>query len=123
MYPVTHFELPVDDPDRAQTFYGDAFGWTVDSIPMGDASYLMTTTVDPSDEDVIGINGAFIDRVEPLVSPVLTIEVPSIDDIIETVEAAGGSVIVPREAASDMGYFAYIEDTEGNVIGLWQSLS
>ena len=23
-----HFEIPVDDPDRAEKFYGTVFGWT-----------------------------------------------------------------------------------------------
>ena len=44
---LVHFELPADDVERAQTFYREAFGWQVNSMPgMGYA--LLTTT--PTDE-------------------------------------------------------------------------
>ena len=34
----THFEIPVDDPDRAERFYSEAFGWTFNRFP-GAPSY------------------------------------------------------------------------------------
>ena len=40
---VVHFEIPADDPQRAQDFYREAFGWGVD--PMPDQSYAMLRTV------------------------------------------------------------------------------
>ena len=44
---------------------------------------------------------------------------PSIDAWIERAEQAGGRVLVGRTpAGGDNGYFAYIEDSEGNRIGL-----
>ena len=39
---VVHFEIPADDPERAQDFYREAFGWGVD--PMPDMSYAMLRT-------------------------------------------------------------------------------
>mgnify|MGYP001070809594 CR=1 FL=1 len=30
---VVHFEIPVDSMERAQKFYGDAFGWRMNSVP------------------------------------------------------------------------------------------
>src|SRR5438067_1624089 len=29
----THFEIPVDDPDRAEKFYAEVFGWKFDRYP------------------------------------------------------------------------------------------
>lgn len=29
----TLFEMPVDDPDRAEKFYANVFGWGFDSFP------------------------------------------------------------------------------------------
>ena len=36
--------------------------------------------------------------------------------------AAGGSVVKQKELIEEMGYFAYISDTEGNLVGLWEDL-
>ena len=30
---VVHFEVPFDDADRAHTFYREAFGWQLQSMP------------------------------------------------------------------------------------------
>ncbi len=44
---------------------------------------------------------------------------PSIDALIERADQAGGRVLVGKTpAGGDNGYFAYIEDSEGNRIGL-----
>jgi hypothetical protein len=37
------------------------------------------------------------------------------------VEAGGGTVVTPRTEIPDMGAFAYFKDTEGNVMGLFES--
>jgi predicted enzyme related to lactoylglutathione lyase len=52
---------------------------------------------------------------------VITVEVGSIDAALEKVTELGGSTVVPKEAIGDMGWAAYFKDTEGNVMGLWQS--
>ena len=44
---------------------------------------------------------------------------PSIDRVLERVEAAGGSVLTAKTALPPgMGYYAHIGDTEGNRVGL-----
>lgn len=52
----------------------------------------------------------------------ITITVDSIDEHFEKVKEAGGEVVVPKGEVPEMGYYAYINDTEGNVIGLWEDL-
>ena len=54
----THFEIPVDDPDRAEKFYGAVFGWTFDRYPGAPQYYGMATT----GETQPGINGALFQR-------------------------------------------------------------
>jgi predicted enzyme related to lactoylglutathione lyase len=44
-----------------------------------------------------------------------------VDDSLKQVEGAGGNVVRPKTDIPGMGSFAYIKDTEGNVIGLWES--
>lgn len=127
MQPITHFELPSDDLDRATSFYAEVFGWDIEEIPMGDDVYTSVITTregEHSDNATSGgINGAIIDRESPLTHPIITMEVASIDTYLEAVESAGGSVVFPKADADGMGYYAYFEDTEGNVLGLWESLT
>jgi predicted enzyme related to lactoylglutathione lyase len=54
-------------------------------------------------------------------SPVITVGVPSIDDSVKRIEEAGGSVVTPRTEIPGMGAFAYFKDTEGNLLGLWET--
>jgi predicted enzyme related to lactoylglutathione lyase len=54
-------------------------------------------------------------------SPVITVEVPSIDDSLKQIETAGGSTVRPRTEIPGMGAFAYFKDTEDNVVGLWET--
>jgi uncharacterized protein len=55
-------------------------------------------------------------------SPVITINVDSINDSLKKVEAGGGGVVQPRQEIPGMGAFAYFKDTEGNVMGLWENI-
>ena len=54
-------------------------------------------------------------------SPVLTIDVHSIDEALKRIEEAGGSVVRPRQEIPGMGAYAYFKDTEGNTLGLWET--
>jgi predicted enzyme related to lactoylglutathione lyase len=54
-------------------------------------------------------------------APVITIDVDGIDDALKQIEDKGGSTVLPRTAIPDMGAFAYFKDTEGNVLGLWET--
>jgi uncharacterized protein len=120
---VVHFEIPADDVSRAETFYREAFGWTMNSIP--DMGYTMVSTV-PTDEKGMpkepgAINGGMLARQEPVTGPVITIDVDDIDGALERIEKLGGKVLRPKTAVGDMGHAAYFRDSEGNAVGLWQN--
>jgi len=53
--------------------------------------------------------------------PAIYVGVTSLDATIKKVQAAGGKVITPITPIPDMGAYARVADTEGNVIGLFQS--
>ena len=124
MHKVVHFEIPADDEGRARAFYGSTFGWDVQEIPEVQDTVLMTTPVDPETQiptEPGGINGGLMKRTADTPSPVLTVEVESIDEALRRIEAAGGGTVRPRTEIHGMGAFAYFTDTEGNVLGLWES--
>lgn len=120
---VVHFEIPVDDLERAKTFYGSIFGWELVTTPIGDGEYTLVTTT-PVDESRTtesgGINGGMMQRSEVTPYPVITIGVESVDDALKQVEASGGAVVTPKTPIPGMGAFAYFTDTEGNVMGMFE---
>jgi predicted enzyme related to lactoylglutathione lyase len=122
---VVHFEVPADDVSRAQAFYQDAFGWTINVMP--GFGYAMVTTTETgengSPKEPGAINGGMLARQGPIRHPVVTIDVEDIDAALVNVEKHGGAVALPKAAVGDMGFAAYFTDTEGNVMGLWQSAS
>jgi uncharacterized protein len=121
---VVHFEIPFDDADRARSFYRDAFGWDVQGMPGLD--YTMVTT-GPTAEGTGGpsepgyIGGGMMQREAPLSAPVLVVDVDDIDAALEKVASLGGSTLIPKAPVGDMGFAAYFRDSEGNVLGLWQT--
>ena len=123
---VVHFEIPVDDRGRAKEFYATAFEWDVQDSDMGGGSVYTTVGTVAVDEKMQpkepgAINGGLMDRTSDTPVPVITIGVDSIDDSLKKVEAGGGSTITPRTPIPNMGAFAYFKDTEGNVMGLWET--
>jgi predicted enzyme related to lactoylglutathione lyase len=52
---------------------------------------------------------------------VITVEVGDIDEALATIEKLGGATVVGRTAVGEMGYTAYFSDSEGNMVGLWES--
>jgi uncharacterized protein len=123
---VVHFEIPADDLDRAKSFYGSVFGWDLQTMPMpgGEYTSVMTTPVDSDTQmptEAGGINGGMMVRDDRTPAPVITIDVEAIDDALGKIESEGGSMVTPRTEIPGMGAFAYFKDSEGNVMGLWET--
>jgi predicted enzyme related to lactoylglutathione lyase len=110
----SHFEIPVDDPDRAEKFYGAVFGWTFERYPGAPQYYGMAST----GEEQPGINGALYQRTDEGETQ-LTMSVDSIEDSLKTIENEGGKVVQGKTAIPSMGWFAVCVDTEGNRFGLF----
>jgi uncharacterized protein len=120
---VVHFEIPYDDGDRARSFYTEAFGWQLQSMPgMGYTLVTSGPTGDAGPTEPGFINGGMMSRGDsPSAAPILVVDVDSIDDTLTLVDQLGGKTLRGKEAVGDMGFAAYLADPEGNVIGLWQT--
>ncbi len=125
---VCHFEVPYDDKVRMEKFYSGVFGWQF-FAPPGDMPYTfaITTEVDESfqPKESGGVNGGTYPRSPDFPAsstPVIVVEVDSCEQRIKDVEAAGGSTVVPEQQVGEMGKYAQVKDSEGNIIGLWQPL-
>jgi uncharacterized protein len=122
---IVHFEIPADDVGRAREFYGSTFGWELEEMQGMDYTIVRTVPVDEQQmpTEPGAINGGMMTRAPDLTNPVITINVDSVDDALKRIEAAGGSVVRPRQEIPGMGAFAYFKDSEGNTLGLWENLA
>lgn len=122
---VVHFELPFDDGERARTFYAEVFGWDLMPMPGMDYTMVMTgpTPQDGPPAEPGFINGGLLPRDEAATQGPVVVDVPDIDAAVAKVEAAGGRTLRPRTPVGDMGFTAYVQDSESNVIGLWETVA
>ncbi len=122
---VCHFEIPFSQKVRAAKFYGDVFGWQISDVPDMPYSFVITTPVDDKmhPAEAGAINGGMYERGEEgSTTPVVVIEVESCEQRVKDVTIAGGSEVMGPMQIGDMGIYAQVKDTEGNIIGLWQPL-
>ena len=118
---VVHFEIHAGDPTRAVGFYEKVFGWTFQKWE-GPTEYWLVTT---GPDDQPGINGGLMPRRgevdgTAVIAYVCTVGVESVDGSVATVEANGGTVVVPKMPIPGMGWLVYCKDTEGNIFGMMQ---
>ena len=120
---VVHFEVPFDDGDRARSFYKEAFGWQIMEMPEMGYTIVMTGPSDDSGPTEAGfINGGMLSREQSATSgPVVVLDVDDIETALEKIGGLGGSTVVGKTPVGDMGFAAYFKDSEGNVIGLWET--
>ena len=111
-----HFEIPVDDPDRAEKFYATVFGWNFQRFDGAPAYYGLATT--GPDEETPGINGALFQR-NADAETTLTMGVDSIESSKAAILAGGGALVLDKTAVPGMGWFATFRDTEGNQFGIF----
>lgn len=120
---VVHFEIPFDDKERAKRFYGDVFHWDVEEMP--EFEYVGVSTGPAGDDGMASepgyIGGGLTRRGGVNTGPVIVLASADIDADLSRVESHGGEVLEPKAPVGQMGFAAYFKDTEGNVVGLWQS--
>ena len=122
---VMHFEIPFDDGDRARGFYEKVFGWQMMPIPEMDYTMVSTGPSDPETGPTEPgfINGGMFQRSDefPGKGPGIVIDVASVDEALRAAEEAGGTKVTDRAPVGDMGFTGYFTDTEGNLVGVWES--
>jgi uncharacterized protein len=122
MNKVVHFEIPFDDKEKCMEFYGKVFGWDFQDMP--EMNYTIARTAETDENFMIkepgAINGGMFKRNEILKGPIIVMNVSNIDEILGKVKENGGEIVKERSAIGEMGFIAYVKDTEGNVSGLWE---
>ena len=129
MCPVASFDIPVDDFEKAESFYS-IFDWEMNYVPEWVYTKVTTTTIDESKiplalgaeipVDKGAINGGIMKRISRVCSPVITIQVEFIDAYLAKVALSGGEIVVPKIVVPGVAYYAYIADPAGNILALWE---
>lgn len=123
---VVHFEIYASDTKRAKEFYTNVFGWKIEPWGPPEQEYWHITT----GTDGAGIDGGLWKRRDA--SPVsgaginafsCTIAIENIDETLEKIKNAGGSIAIEKQQIPHVGWLAYCKDTEGNMFGIVQSES
>jgi hypothetical protein len=119
---VVHFEIPAENLARAKTFYAENFGWKLNQLGPEMGDYVIVQT-GPTDEkgmpqDKAFINGGLMKRDPSASSPVLVIAVSDADATVEKVKKSGGKLVGEILDIPNVGRYARVQDTEGNVIGV-----
>lgn len=129
MDPIVHFEIPVENLEKARDFYSSIFDWKLSDWQMPDGSVYIGVHTTPINEETReplkpgAINGGILLKSTQTPAPVFAIHVASIDEKMKMIIAAGGSEVMPKTDMMGMGFYAYAKDPSGNVIGLWEDVT
>jgi len=116
--PVTWFEIPVHDIERAKSFYEQVFGTKLDPLDMGGIKMAWF----PRPENAVGTSGGLIQapgRTPSKTGTVVFFSVPNIDTALAAVVRSGGKVVMPKASGGEHGSIAQFEDSEGNLVALF----
>ena len=110
---VSHFDIPADDPKRAQKFYKEVFDWKFEKWD-GPMDYWITKT----GTEEPGIDGGMSKRMPGQMGMTNTINIPSIEKFSKKIIEKGGQLIIPKMAIPKVRWFTQCMDTEGNMFGI-----
>jgi uncharacterized protein len=119
--PALYFEIPVLDMRRAMMFYERVFGFDfqLEEIHGNEMALL------PFDMNGAGVSGSLArgEIYQPSLSGTLIyLRTEDVEETLKRAQAAGAKILFPKTKASEYSFVAEIQDSEGNRIGLMQSL-
>ena len=115
------FEIPARDRERARRFYESVFQWQATDLPDVSFTLLSAPADSSSDPEEVEIIGGLAVQTPLVKAPVPIITVDSIETACRAVVQAGGGRITDRQRVGEYGYSTYVEDSEGNVLCLWEN--
>jgi predicted enzyme related to lactoylglutathione lyase len=121
---MPHFEIHANDVDRARAFYTGLFGWTFAPMPGAEEVGYHLIEGDGIGAGK-GLTGGLMRRMGeapasggPIRGGTMTFEVADCDAAYAWALAHGGAEALPPTDYPGMGRAAYVEDGEGNVVGM-----
>lgn len=111
---IVHVEISAKDRKALSKFYADVFGWEMEH-----ADQMNYTTFKAGD----GIGGGFnpVNEQNPAGTVTVYIETEDVTASLNSVQKAGGTILVPESEIPGMGKFGMFRDPQGNMIGLYKA--
>ncbi len=109
---IAHVEIPCTDLDKSKKFFMEILGW--DFKDFGNGYKLF------NNHNGIMVGLRKVDSVATGNTTVFHIAVRDIDKVIAKCTEAGGKIFKTKTVIPAMGWYALINDIDGNVIGLYQ---
>lgn len=109
---IAHVELPSTDVQKTAQFLEDVFGYNYK--PFGNGYMLCNT----QEGMTLGIRKA--DNIKGGDTPTFHFLVEDIEETLSKAKKAGGKVFKEKSIIPVYGYYALINDPDGNIIGLFQ---
>jgi predicted enzyme related to lactoylglutathione lyase len=121
---MPHFEIHADDVTRAKAFYAGLFGW--DFAPMLGGEEVDYHLIEGDQiGSAKGVTGGLMKRMGAIPAPgtpvrggTMTFEVSDCDERYVWALANGGAEALPPMDYAGVGRCAYVEDGEGNIVGM-----
>lgn len=120
LHTIVHFEVPASDPAQVRKFYEQLFGWKFAKFEGSPLEYWLISHKDAAPNETIG--GLF-KRMGPDQGFINYFSVKSIDESAGKARVLGAKVKREKEAIPNVGYFAILEDPDGNTFALFESTS
>jgi predicted enzyme related to lactoylglutathione lyase len=117
---VVHFEIHASNPEKLSAFYANVFGWKVNHLPQMDYWLLETGTGDGINGGLMKRRGARAAEGAPVNAFVCSIGVESAAESFKRALAAGATQALPLGPIPGIGWQAYINDPDGNLVGIHQ---
>jgi predicted enzyme related to lactoylglutathione lyase len=117
---IAYFQIPADDVGRARKFYQSLLGWKIEPDTTLEDKSLEWQNIETGEPKEGTMNmGGLYKRMGP--GPIMNfVEVEEIEKVLARVEKLGGKVMMPLDTIKGVGLVTVIQDTEGNIIGLWK---
>ena len=115
--PVVHFEIMGRDGEALKRYYGDLFGWKVDSRnPM---NYGIVAREDNLDDDGVGIGGGIGGVPEGYEGHVtFYVQVPDVEEALARAVSLGGRRMMGPDEVMPGLVIGLFTDPEGHTIGV-----
>lgn len=114
LHTLCWLEFGVSNLERAKKFYGGLFNWEFNDWGPGYISFK------PSE----GIGGGLFEtsEIKSGGSPLIYYEVEEIEPYLKKVADLGGKIEKGKTEIPNMGWYALLNDPDGNIVGIFKSM-
>ncbi len=119
-HPIVHIEIPAKDTGAAGKFYGDLFGWKIESDTMYNYVQFQAEGGPGGGFVEVGRSGMPVEyKTDSLLVYVST---DDIDATLAKVESLGGKTLMPKTEIPHVGWWGVFSDPTGNRVALYTSM-